>query len=439
MNESQNIEWKENWKDDHLKWICSFANASGGKLYIGKNDNGEIVGIDNYEQLMTHIPNKIKDLLGIFADVNLLDKQKKYYIEIITPPYSTPISLRGKYYYRSGSTTSELTGNALNEFLLKKFGLTWDEVEEERAGIEDIDEASINKFLSDAKNTDRLPDIESLSLTELLEKLKLIKNNKLKRAAIILFGKSPNDFYPNLKIKIGKFGESDSDLKFQEVIEGNLINAIDSIIETLNHKFLVRPIEYKGIQRIEKQEYPYVALREMILNSLIHRLLQGANIQIRVYDNKISIWNEGTLPEGINFENLKGHHTSIPRNPLIADICFKGGYIESWGRGTLKIYESCQEANLPEPEIIDFSGGIMVVIKKHYSAKELETLGLNKRQIIAMKEIIEKKTITNTEYQEKTNSSKATATRDLSELVEKNLLTKEGTTGVGTIYLLGNT
>ena len=106
------------------------------------------------------------------------------------------------------------------------------------------------------------------------------------------------------------------------------------------------------------------AIREMLLNALVHRTYMGSMIQLRVYDNKLTLWNEGNLPEGMELESLKRHHISRPRNPVIADICFKAGYIDSWGRGTLKIINSCKEAGLPEPTITALDGGILVTLFK---------------------------------------------------------------------------
>lgn len=122
MPENQNIEWKESWRDEYLKWICGFANAKGGKIIIGKNDRGEVIGVDKFKKLMDDIPNKIQNQLGIICDVDLKEYEDKKYIEIDVKPYDVPISYQGKYHYRSGSTKQELKGNALNEFLLKKAG-----------------------------------------------------------------------------------------------------------------------------------------------------------------------------------------------------------------------------------------------------------------------------------------------------------------------------
>ncbi len=429
MPEKQNTEYKSSWHDDYLKWICGFANAQGGRIYIGKDDAGSVVGIDNYKLLMDEIPNKIKNNLGITAEVNLLQEDDKHFIEIIVQPYSVPISLRGRYYYRSGSVKQELTGAALNEFLLKRAGLTWDEVIEPRATFADIDEEAFRMYLQMAKEKGRMPNIDGLTNEQIFEKLRLSENGQLKRAAIIMFGKDPVRFYPGAFVKIGRFGKSDTDLRFQEVEEGNLIVLLRNVIEQLNHKFLIRPIEFEGLYRIEKHEYPVPAIREMLLNALIHRTYMGSFIQIRVYDDKISIWNEGELPTGMNLEKLKQPHSSRPRNLIIADACFKGGLIDAWGRGTVKIIETCLEAGLPEPELIERDGGFLVTLfKNNLTEEQLKKLGLNERQVDAILFYRAQGEITSSEYAVKYSISDRTARRDLSEMVEKKLIKNEGDT-----------
>lgn len=115
-NENQNTEYKQSWRDEYLKWVCGFANAQGGKLYIGIDDDGKVVGVQNVHKLSEEIPNKIASTMGIVADVNLLKKNGKDYIEIIVPESYVPISLKGVYHYRSGSTKQELKGIALQQF-----------------------------------------------------------------------------------------------------------------------------------------------------------------------------------------------------------------------------------------------------------------------------------------------------------------------------------
>ena len=113
MQESQNIEYKEIWKEEYLKWVAGFANASGGKIYIGINDSGEIIGVQNVKKLLEDIPNKIVNALGIIPEVNILEKNNIQYLEIYIAPSSVPISYKGSYFLRSGSTKQELKGNTL--------------------------------------------------------------------------------------------------------------------------------------------------------------------------------------------------------------------------------------------------------------------------------------------------------------------------------------
>jgi ATP-dependent DNA helicase RecG len=444
MPEQQNIEYKQSWHDDYLKWVCGFANAQGGTIFIGKDDKGNVVGVAESKKLMDDIPNKIRNAMGITVEVNLHEENLptgqaggNHFIEIITPPYSVPISLRGRYYYRSGSTKQELTGASLNEFLLKKSGKTWDDVIEPRANFEDIDVKAVNTFLKASENAGRLPENNGLSIPELFEKLRLTENGQLKRSAIVLFGKDPGKFYPNTFVKIGRFGKDDADLKFQETEEGNLIALLQGVLNQLNRKFLIKTIEFEGMHRIEKGEYPVAAIREMLLNALVHRNYMGAPIQIRVYDDKISIWNEGTLPDGLTLDALKRSHSSRPRNPIIADVCFKGGYIDAWGRGTIKIIDTCKQADLPEPEMIELDGGFSITLfKDNITFEKLTKLGLNDRQIKAVLILKERGKITNKEYQEMNETTERTASRDLSDLVEKGIIKSSGVKGAGAFYTL---
>ncbi len=364
MAEAQNIEWKQNWRDEYLKTICAFANTEGGTLTIGIDDSGTTVGVTDAKSLLEDIPSKIVDRLGIVSIVNLIEKDGKDIIEISIQTYTNAISYKGKYYIRSGSTTRELNGPELVEFLLKKSGKTWDEIIVDNAIITDIDPNSIQKLITDSNEKGRLPETDDLTDLEIMQKLRVTQDDQIKRSGIILFAKDPNQFVPNCKVMIGRFGEDSEDLKFQELVEGNLIYTLQEVQTQLNHKFLTRPVDFVGMMRQEKDEYPVAALREMLLNALVHKKYGGAAIQLRVFDDRLSIWNEGALPSGLTIESLKTEHNSKPPNPLIADVCFKAGYIDTWGRGTLKIYKTCKEAGLPDPEIVEKDGGIEVTLYK---------------------------------------------------------------------------
>lgn len=444
MPESQNIEYKSTWHDDWLKWICGFANSNGGVIFIGKDDKGNIVGVDDYKRLMDDLPNKIRNILGIAVDVNLHEEQDKYYIEIITKAQSVAISLRGRYYKRSGSVNIELTGVSLNDFLFQKSGTTWDNCIEERATIEDIDERTVKRFINLSQESFRLPDISGLTTLEILDKLRLSEDGKLKKAAIILFGKDPGKFYPNIYLKIGQFGSSDVDLLYEVVEEGNLFKILENVIEHLTRKFFKNRIIFEGLYRKEISQYPIAAIREMLLNALVHKNYLGTTIQMRIYDGKINIWNEGTLPNHLTIDLLKKQHPSIPRNPLIADVCYKSGLIDTWGRGIQKIFDSCKDAGLPEPEIKEVFDGIMVEL---YPATE-DMIGAIAAPIapisapITSEEILtimrKNPNITINEISKLINKSIRTVKMEIKNLKQKGKLIRVGTTRKGYWSLTDN-
>lgn len=157
-----------------------------------------------------------------------------------------------------------------------------------------------------------------------------------------------------------------------------------------------------------------------------------------MYEDNFSVWNDGGLPEGISEENLKKVHRSKPRNPLLADVCFKAGYIDSWGRGTIKIIEACKNAGLPEPVLKEEQGGFLsMILKDRFTEEQLKKAGLTVRQIEVILYTKKYGEITNSKYQEIADVSKATATRDIKELENKGLLKNIGTMGSSAIYKLG--
>ena len=434
--ESQKIEFKPNWRDEYLKVICAFANAEGGELIIGFNDKGEPLGLKNTKKLLEDIPNKIRSKLGIISSVDLEERKGKEVIRVKVSPISVPISYDGRYYLRSGSTNLELKDSELARFLIKKIGKTWDEFIEENASFDSINLETIEKFKKLA--VDRIPSIkEEKDYKAILEKLNLLEGIKFKRAAMLLFGENPQKLYPGAYLKIGKF-LTETEIQTTDIVEGNLFQQLENSLEILRTKYLVSNIKFEGIHRRDILEYPYEALREAIINALIHRDYLGTSaIQIRVYNDKLVIMNEGKLPPEVPVEKLKTEHLSKPRNSLLAKAFYLAGFIESWGRGTIKIVENCLKQGLPEPDFIEEYGVMKVIFyKDKFTEENLKKLGFNERQIKAVMYVKRKGKITNKEYQALNIISKKTASRDLNFLVEKGVFEQIGVTGKGTEYVL---
>lgn len=438
MSETQNIEYKSSWRDEYLKWICGFANANGGTIFIGKDDSGNVVGISDSKRLMEEIPNKVKDTLGILVDVNLHKTKQGEFIEIVVEPYPYPVNYKGQYHIRSGSTKQELKGAALDKFLLQKKGKRWDGVPVPKVSVKDLKQETFEFFRKRAFKSQRI-DEDSLtdSNEHLIENLQLKEGEYLKRSAILLFHSNPEKFVTGAYIKIGYF-QSDDDLKFQDEIHGNLFEQIEKTMDLLFTKYIKAEISYEGINRVEKFEYPKEAVREALLNAVAHKDYSGGvPIQISVYSDKIIFWNEGQLPENWTVKTLLEKHASRPYNPDIANALFRSGYIESWGRGTIKIIKECKQAGIPEPVFSYDSSDISVEFRKNiYNEKYLQSLDLNERQVKALLYLKEKGKITNSDYQTLNDVSRETATRDLKELIDKQLIKPSGQKGAGAFYTL---
>jgi predicted HTH transcriptional regulator len=220
MKEQQNLEWKESWRDDYLRWICGFANAEGGALVVGRNDRGQAVGIKAAARLLAEIPNKVRDVLGIMVAVNLLLDKGKELIEIRVDPYPSPVSYKGEYHYRSGSTKQELKGAALSHFLLRKQGLHWDAMALPGLKVEMLDTGALRLFREQALRSQRLPEAALReSDTSLLERLHLLADGACKRATALLFDPQPSRWFAGSYVKIGYF-ETNVDLRYQDEVDG---------------------------------------------------------------------------------------------------------------------------------------------------------------------------------------------------------------------------
>ena len=370
--EKQNIEWKETWKEDYLKWICGFANAQGGKIYIGKNDDGTVTGITNAKKLLEDIPNKVRDVLGIIVDVNLYSEENKEYLEIVTLPSSYPVNYKGEYHYRSGSTKQLLKGAALTQFLFEKTGITWDSIPLDNLSTEDFWRDSFDIFRKQAILSKRMDEKDlNMANEQLLDSLGLIKNGKILRAGMMLFYQNPERWINGAYIKIGYF-ESDSEISYMDEIHGSLISQADKVIDLIFTKYLKANITYEGVTRVETYPFPKAAIREAVYNAIVHKnYATQIPIQISVYKDKLYISNDCILPSGWTVETLMGKHRSKPFNPNIANGFFRAGFIETWGRGIEKICEACRNYGTKLPEYTVYPEDIMIKFEALNVAKNV--------------------------------------------------------------------
>ena len=382
MGEKHIIEYKRLWKDEWLEWICGMANADGGVIYLGVKDDGEVLGVSNAKKLMEDIPNKIISKMSIYPDIRQVEKDGKDVIEIEVAPSMAAVSLDGVVYKRVGATNQILKGAALQEFYLSRPSGAWDARIIPDAKLDEIDPDAVEYLKESGIRKGRLSKESAKdSVEKVLKSLNLMtEDDKLTMAALLLFGKNPQRYCIDARFKIGRFGAGAANLIIQDLVDGDLIRMPDRVLDILDAKYLVRPIHYKGLRRVEPLEIPEKGLREIICNSIIHKQYDGPDIQMRVYDDRIDLWNFGKLPEGYTFEQMFMPHRSMPRNKLIANAFYYAGLIEAWCRGFEIITEEFTKDGLAVPTFKEEFGGVTAIIKREiFQAIQLGSRGHSKQ------------------------------------------------------------
>jgi len=330
-----------------------------------------------------------------------------------------------------------MTPQEIAKMQLHSIGKSWDTLPARDKNIKDVDLKKVERYINDTNSTGRRIIRETPQ--EVLEKLGLSEGGKVTWAAILLFGKEPQKPLLQAASHCGRFRMDKTQIIDDLIIETDLISQVDEVM-----KFITRNIrvEYKIVgqpQRKELWEYPLEALREAIINAIVHRdYTVPSNVQVEIYDDRVEIWNPGNLLPGITIEDLyKKEHKSVIRNRQIAQVFYDIGYIEKYGSGTIKIIELCKQHDIPLPDFKEITGGFLVSFRKDiYNEEYLIGLGLNERQIKAVMYVKGKGKITNKEYQEICGIKKRQATEDLRELEDREILERVGKTGKGTYYVL---
>jgi len=377
FQESNNIEYKRSWRDEWLKWLCAFANAQGGKLYVGIDEKSrKVVGVENPQRLIEDVPNKVIASMGIMPKFEIEERDGKQVVVITVCPAAYPVSYHGEFHVRVGATKQLLTGPALTQFVLDKTGRKWDGVPLDGVAVSDLDKRSFDIFRRRALESGRMSkdDLE-VSNEQLLEKLKLMVDGKLTRAAVLLFHPDPEKWVATCYSKIGKFA-NDSDLLFDDEIHGSLMYQAEELVETLFLKYLIAPISYHDMTRVETYPYSKDAVREIVRNALMHQdFISGMPVQLSVHPERLYLANAGGLPSGWSVRHLFQKHGSEARNGLIANTFYRGGFVETWGRGIDKVCRECERLGVSKPKYEVTASDVMVSIEALITQPELQLAG----------------------------------------------------------------
>ena len=417
--ENITTEFKEKINEKFFMSISAFANTDGGCLYLGITDDKIIKGFSGQQETVI---NQIIDCLGIQPKITKETVDDKEIIVITVEKSNNLIAYRNIYYKRVGNTTRVMPQNEVRKRLLE--GISW-ESQTGDFSEKDINEETVRNFVKFAVSKGRIPAIPNDEpVMSVLERLSLIIDGKITNAGILLFGKNPQKTFINSNIRVGAFKGNDSTtIVSDRIIDGNLFEQVTKAEEAI--KFCINvnySITGETSERKEIWDYPLSAIRETLLNAIVHRdyFDRSSPIQIKVFKDWLWFYNPGNLVEDITIDSLKSFHPSKPRNPLIANVFYKAGLIEQFGSGIERILHACHIEIIPEPEFTEECGGFSVKFKKEFTK-------LNKRQIQALIYIKENGSITNSKYQEINNITRETAKRDLAELVKLEIIDKVGT------------
>ena len=428
--EGYKVEFKESISHIDREMIA-FANASGGKIFVGITDDHKVKGIEINERLKSQIQDIARNCdppIKILLET-IPYKDKKLLLVDVLEGDNKPYACSEGFFIRNGPITEKLRRDEIVALFQREGKIRFDKLINPKFNFDnDFDTKKLEDFLSRAKIKTNLSAHEILINLGTAEKQerKLFFNN----SGILFFAKDTKKFFESAYITCARFkGNDRSTVVDRADICGNPINQVEEGMKflkrnvRLGYKFTGKPA------REEIPEYPSEAIREAIINALMHRdyFFTGSNIYFYIYSNRIEIINPGGLFK-LKYEEL-GKRASR-RNELIADLFFRVGFGEKMGSGIARMNRWMLEYGLEKPKIkvsdnffeITFYGpGEFVIEHKNYSSYDL-----NERQIKALQFMEEKGKIALSQYIELTRISRATAKRDLADLLKKELIIREG-------------
>ena len=346
--EGLNIEFKENFCDAVIKTLVGFSNSKGGRVILGVNDkkevNGVLLGKETLKNWQNTIKTKTEPYIDAEISVEQIDGKNIVILEVQEFPLK-PVSFKGVYYIRKNNSTVKMNIQKASEMFLKTKRSSWDFYFDETASIDDLDELKIRKVMGLINgNISHKFD----SVDDFLEKYELVKDDKVTNAAVLLFSKKG---LRETDIQIGLF-QDEITIKKDRVIRTDLISEVEEVMDFIKAYIFKEFIITGNPQREERWQYPIEAVRELVINAIVHRDYRGFHSQFKVFPEKLELINSGGLPFDLTVGDiLKGSKKSEPRNRLIAEIFRDCGFIERYGSGIQRANAQVLEYGLPSLDI----------------------------------------------------------------------------------------
>ncbi len=370
--ESETVEFKKSTAQLRraMETLCGMLNGAGGRVVIGVTPQGRIVGQQISDSTLREVAEAIRHFepptTVAQTRINIGDGKEVLVLEACPDPTQRPYIFDGRPYQRIGPTTSVMPQERYHRLLAERPNsrICWETLIADGYDMTNLDQEEILRTVRLGIAAGRLPESTGSNIPDILRRLGLFKNGKLNNAAVVLFGTRFLPDYPQCQLRMARFrGVDKSEFLDQRQIEGHAFVLLEEAMLFLRRHLPVAGRIVPGLfERKDEPLFPLEALREALVNAFCHRdyTIAGGAVSLAIYDDRLEIWSDGSLPSGLTPEDLKRDHPSKPRNPLIAKVFYLRGIIERWGRGTQKIVELCVKAGHPEPEFGEQAGSVWV-------------------------------------------------------------------------------
>ncbi len=393
QGESLILEFKKTTAElkEACQSVCGMLNANGGTVLIGVSPSGKILGQEVSDQTLRDVQLELQKLEPSYSphiSTVELGENKEVIVIKVNPATQGPYTYDGKPYLREGNTTAQMKKDEYENRLMEKMHASsrW-ENQISNKSIDDLDHHEIILTLEEAIRIGRLNDPKTRDIVAILQGLGLLQDGKLMNAAVALFIKEDRALpaYTNLCLKMARFkGNNKNEFIDSKTFYGNAFS-----IYKQAQNFLIQHLPIAGkfipgvFERQDEPLYPMSALREAIANAICHREYGegGSNVSIAIFDDRLEIASTGGLHFGLTVEDLFRDHVSRLWNPLIAEVFYKRGVIEAWGRGTLRIKEDIEQAGLVSPHYKIITGSLILVLSPERQVHSgLVSVNLDERQ-----------------------------------------------------------
>lgn len=371
QGESAQLEFKEDVrKEDIARTLCAFLNAKGGTILLGVKKDGSIKGIQHAQKhetdLRKYLFQSIIPEAPITVSVEKIGTRTILSVKVWNgskPPY-----LLGKdIFFRHGKRTVKATPADISKLITERqqAELHWEHQPALGVDIEDLDESEIRKTIQDLTKYGRGKPFHEKAIEEFLSHYGLYRDGHLTNAAVILFARNPTKYLPQCRVRLTVFnkGKTANSYSYDKLFEGNLFKNLEEVLQFFDVNIATKSKFSSRNWLREDVTYPKSALREGIMNAFIHRDFSSVSgtVHIAFYPTRLEIINTGGLYGGYSPNDLAQTHLSVPRNPIIAHVCFLRRMIEKIGRGTVLMIEDCESKGYTKPTWITQSDSTTVV------------------------------------------------------------------------------